>query len=159
MSQETISRNQRLILSNQYNLLSRLQPEKQDHYQRMAKIVSYGYVECYDELFSNINEKEFSKETSSFVYNVLSMYRALNFSNQQNCYDDRIEEVKLELPGFDAETEEDKLTYAVFLIIENKQFEELNPAYNPLPMTAKIYVAKVQKDAANLAEATIIFTL
>ena len=69
---------QRLILSNQYEILKKLNPEKADYYQRCQTIIEHGYCLQLLEL-----EKEFGhldEATCREVIDTLEMHHALQVS-------------------------------------------------------------------------------
>lgn len=69
---------QRLILSNQYEILKKLNPEKADYYQRCQTIIEHGY--CLQSLEL---EKEFGhldEATCREVIDTLEMHHALQVS-------------------------------------------------------------------------------
>ena len=70
---------QRLILSNQYEILQRLNPEKAAYYQRCQTIIERGYCLQLLEL-----EKEFGhldEATCHEVIDTLEMYHAMQVSS------------------------------------------------------------------------------
>ena len=80
---------QRLILSNQYEILSKLNPERADYYKKCQTIIERGYCLQMLEL-----EKEFghlSEETCREVLETLEMYHALKVSYENLPADERQE--------------------------------------------------------------------
>jgi uncharacterized protein YfbU (UPF0304 family) len=116
---------ERLLLMNQYRILSLLDQSNADHYDKLRDALENGYVASYqDDLFAGILEG-LSVEQSAFVVEVMSMYDAL-----QRCYDaldDKtgIEEERTKFPGFDSDFELAQLGYARFVVEREGRFSQL----------------------------------
>ena len=119
---------ERLLLMNQYRILSLLDQSNQDHYDKLREELENGYVASYqDDLFAGIRDG-LSVEQSAFVVEVMSMYEAL-----QRCYDalddkQGIEEERTKFPGFDSDFELAHLGYARFVVEREGRFSALKPA-------------------------------
>ncbi|CAM2972662.1 YfbU family protein [Vibrio rarus] len=106
---------QRLILSNQYYLMSKLSPENQDKYERLQVIVERGYGLQMREL-----DKDFgaiSEDGCREVIDIMEMYHAmqesfniLNVSEQGN-----VDKRRLSFLGFDIASEANIVNYVRFL--------------------------------------------
>lgn len=124
---------QRLILSNQYQLMSQLDPQNTDKYARLKVIVERGYKLQLRELDKDFGE--ISEETCREVIDIMEMYHALNESysmltpNEQEDIDSR----RLQFWGFDAATESSLMHYVRFLT-ENEglypQFDKAQHHFN-----------------------------
>jgi uncharacterized protein len=119
---------ERLLLMNQYRILSLLDQRNQDHYDKLRDELENGYVASYqDDLFAGIRDG-LSVEQSAFVLEVMSMYEAL-----QRCYDalddkQGIEEERTKFPGFDSDFELAHLGYARFVVEREGRFSHLKPS-------------------------------
>ena len=119
---------ERLLLMNQYRILSLLDQSKADHYDKLRDELENGYVASYqDDLFAEILDG-LSVEQCAFVLEVMSMYEAL-----QRCYDaldDKtgIEEERTKFPGFDSDYELAHLGYARFVVEKEGRFSHLKPS-------------------------------
>ena len=116
---------ERLLLMNQYRILSLLDQSNADHYDKLRDALENGYVASYqDDLFAGVLDG-LSLEQSAFVVEVMSMYEAL-----QRCYDaldDKtgIEEERTKFPGFDSNYEPAHLGYARFVVEKEGRFSQL----------------------------------
>lgn len=138
---------ERLILSNQYEILSKLaenEYEKKD-YQTKREIFVQGYEYNYDdatEYFADL----MSKEDSEFVWNVLEMYRA--FQNAYTKDPENIDEKAISFQGFDGNSTTNYYSYCKFVIHEMDRYAEfkkidLNSHGNyPREDTLKIWVSR-----------------
>ena len=105
---------QRLILSNQYEILMRLNPERADYYRRCQTIIERGYCLQMLEL-----EKEFGhldETTCREVIDTLEMYHALHVSWTNLKDAEGIDERRVTFLGFDAATEARFLGYVRFMV-------------------------------------------
>ncbi|MCE0492846.1 YfbU family protein [Vibrio salinus] len=107
---------QRLILSNQYYLMSQLDPENSCKYKRLQTIVERGY---------ELNMKELSKhfgclhkEDCNEVIDILEMYHAMqeSYKNLSAEQQTDVDERRLHFLGFDLSTEAELVHYVRFLI-------------------------------------------
>ncbi|MEJ2762780.1 YfbU family protein [Photobacterium sp. MCCC 1A19761] len=132
---------QRLILSNQYNLMAQMDPENAAKYRRLQTIVERGYGLQMREL-----DKDFgclSDEECRLVIDYMEMHHALQESykmldeGKQADVDPR----RLQFLGFDAATEAQLVHYVRFLTAEEglyPQFEKAEHNFNSqVPMKDK----------------------
>jgi uncharacterized protein len=116
---------ERLLLMNQYRILSQVDQSNAGHYDKLRDALENGYVASYqDDLFAGMLDG-LSVEQSAFVVEVMSMYDAL-----QRCYDaldDKtgIEEERTKFPGFDSDYELAHLGYARFVVEREGRFSQL----------------------------------
>jgi uncharacterized protein YfbU (UPF0304 family) len=107
-----LTKEQRLILYNQYLILSKLDPEQADNWEQKAEIVSSGYTRLYeDELAKGIGP-EVSKPVCEEVAEVLEMYRGLHAA------------AGVTFEGFDGNNETEHYAYAQFMIQELGRWAE-----------------------------------
>jgi uncharacterized protein len=116
---------QRLILSNQYEILSKLNPEKADYYFRCKTIVEHGYCLQMLEL-----EKEFghlSEETCREVIDTLEMHHAMKVSYENLSEEDRsqIAQSRIEFIGYARGYERELADYVCYLLDVEKRFPDL----------------------------------
>lgn len=117
---------QRMILSNQYEIMSKLNPENAAYYQRCKTIVERGY--CLEMLEL---EKEFghlTAETCQEVIDTLEMHHALKVSYENLPESDRAEvaATRIDFIGYARAYERQLADYACFLLDSEKRFPELN---------------------------------
>ena len=132
---------QRLILSNQYYLMSQMDPENSAKYQRLQTIVERGYELQMREL-----NKEFGCLTEAEcreIIDIMEMYHAMQESNKMLEEDERKEVVqrRLQFLGFDIASEAQIVHYVRFLVDSEglyPQFDKADHHFNSqMPMLDK----------------------
>ncbi|MCK6262821.1 YfbU family protein [Vibrio sp. ZSDE26] len=132
---------QRLILSNQYYLMSQMDPENSAKYQRFQTIVERGYALQMQELnkdFGCIEEAECRQ-----IVDILEMYHAMQESNKMLKDDEQkeVDQRRLQFLGFDIASESQLVNYVRFLIDSEglyPQFEKGDHHFNSqMPMLDK----------------------
>jgi len=132
---------QRLILSNQYYLMSQMNPENAAKYQRLQTIVERGYELQMLELnkeFGCITENECRE-----IINIMEMYHAMQESNNMLSDDERskVDQRRLNFLGFDIASESQLVHYVRFLIDSEglyPQFDKGDHHFNAqMPMLEK----------------------
>lgn len=132
---------QRLILSNQYYLMSRLNPESSNKYKRLQTIVERGYALQMREL-----DKEFGKiseEECREAINIMEMYHAMQESYKMLKVEDQknVDARRLEFLGFDIASEHQLVNYVRFLVDSEglyPQFDKGDHHFNAqMPMLDK----------------------
>jgi uncharacterized protein YfbU (UPF0304 family) len=116
---------ERLLLMNQYRILSLLDQSNADHYNKLRDALENGYVASYrDDLFAGIRDG-LSVEQCAFVLEVMNMYDALQRS--YDALDDKqgIEEERTKFPGFESDYEIAHLGYARFVVEREGRFSHL----------------------------------
>lgn len=120
---------QRLLLANQFELLSKMDKENKHDYEKKVEILKEGYEIHYDEFIWDELCDQLPKEDSQFVLDVLNMYRDINFSisNLDSNDQEKIESNNIFFQGFDYnDPKEAKLAfYAKFFIKKLNRFPEL----------------------------------
>lgn len=132
---------QRLILSNQYTIMSLLSPENADKFRRLRTIVECGYTLQMRELEKDFGE--ISEEMCRQVIDIMEMHHALqesfNISDSRQC--DDLDARRLQFWGFDAATEASLMHYVRFLTHNEglyPQFEKAQHHFNSqTPMQEK----------------------
>ncbi|MGO2341640.1 YfbU family protein [Vibrio litoralis] len=106
---------QRLILSNQYNLMAQLEPNNAEKYKRLQTIVERGYGLQMRELDKNFGRME--EETCREIIDIMEMYHAMQESNNMLSDEDKanVDQRRLQFLGFDIATEHQAVNYVRFL--------------------------------------------
>ena len=132
---------QRLILSNQYYLMSQMDPENSAKYQRLQTIVERGYELQMRELnkeFGCLTEVECRE-----IIDIMEMYHAMQESNKMLAEDERKEgdQRRLQFLGFDIASEAQIVHYVRFLGDSEglySQFDKADHHFNSqMPMLDK----------------------
>ncbi|KPL94260.1 MULTISPECIES: YfbU family protein [Vibrio] len=132
---------QRLILSNQYYLMSQMDPENSAKYQRLQTIVERGYELQMREL-----NKEFGCLTEAEcreVIDIMEMYHAMQESNKMLAEQERaeVDQRRLQFLGFDIASEAQSVHYVRFLVDSEglyPQFDKADHHFNSqMPMLEK----------------------
>lgn len=132
---------QRLILSNQYQLMTKLDPDNAKKYHRLQTIVERGYslqIRELDKDFGDIPENVCRQ-----VIDFMEMYHALQESFRMLKPDDQklVDQRRLQFWGFDAATEATLMHYVRFLTAEEglyPQFDRGEHDFNSqVPMQEK----------------------
>lgn len=132
---------QRLILSNQYYLMSQMDPENSAKYQRLQTIVERGYELQMREL-----NKEFGCLTEAEcreIIDIMEMYHAMQESNKMLADQERaeVDQRRLQFLGFDIASEAQVVHYVRFLVDSEglyPQFDKADHHFNSqMPMLEK----------------------
>ncbi|MBE8604909.1 YfbU family protein [Vibrio sp. OPT10] len=132
---------QRLILSNQYYLMSQMNPENSAKYQRLQTIVERGYELQMREL-----NKEFGCLTEAEcreIIDIMEMYHAMQESNKMLAEQERaeVDQRRLQFLGFDIASEAQIVHYVRFLVDSEglyPQFDKADHHFNSqMPMLEK----------------------
>ncbi|GAB7219814.1 YfbU family protein [Vibrio comitans] len=132
---------QRLILSNQYYLMSKLSPENKDKYERLQTIVERGYglqMRELDKDFGAISESECRE-----VIDIMEMYHAMqeSFNMLATAEQANVDKRRLMFLGFDIATEASIVNYVRFLTESEglyPQFDKADHHFNSqMPMLDK----------------------
>lgn len=113
-----LTKTERLILANQFKILSLLDKDEKEHYERMEEIILKGYEALYDEMTMSLSEGV-STEESEFVYDVLDMHlaiRAVAEAEGVDIYADG--NSALNMRGFDGNNEFELLAFAQYIARE-----------------------------------------
>ncbi|QYR20789.1 YfbU family protein [Paenibacillus sp. sptzw28] len=159
-----LSKKERLMLYNQYEILERLNPQDAETYRTFRTILSNGYEAHYGDLVESFYA-EMSKEASDLVVDVLDMYSCLH--NSYAALEDKsgIEEWQIDFPGFDGNNEISELGYTRFFLHDLDRFSELqrdgHAQYNShsrmkTKYRAMLEVWRAKEERYNLSKADII---
>ncbi|WP_413110631.1 YfbU family protein [Thaumasiovibrio sp. DFM-14] len=124
---------QRLILSNQYYLMSKLTPEQAAKYRRLQLIVERGYGLQMRELDKDFGE--LSEEKCRTIIDFMEMHHAMQESYKMLSDKDQhhVDLRRLQFLGFDAATEAQLMHYVRFLTEEEglyPQFDKSEHHFN-----------------------------
>ncbi|KAA8997009.1 YfbU family protein [Affinibrenneria salicis] len=122
---------QRLILSNQYKMMTMLDPDNAERYRRLQTIVERGYGLQMRELDHEFGE--LSEEVCRDIINIMEMYHALQVSWDNLKDKPDIDQRRLVFLGFDAATEARYLGFVRFMVhIEGRytQFDAGTHGFN-----------------------------
>ncbi|MBD1556534.1 YfbU family protein [Vibrio sp. S9_S30] len=132
---------QRLILSNQYYLMSQMDPQNAKKYQRLQTIVERGYELQMLELnkdYGCLNETQCRE-----ILDIMEMYHAMQESNKMLDHDERenVDQRRLNFLGFDIASEAQLVHYVRFLVDSEglyTQFDKGDHHFNAqMPMLEK----------------------
>lgn len=112
----SLTRHERLVLSNQYRILALLAPkDDRDHWNRCREIVDRGYEHDYRHLGDQIDDDVMSIEESREVLDILAMFEALGRSGKHVSSGlTESERRQLKFHGFDGNAEAKQLAYVRF---------------------------------------------
>ncbi len=132
---------QRLILSNQYNLMAQMDPANATKYQRLQTIVERGYELQMREL-----NKDFGclvEDECREIIDIMEMYHAMQESNKMLAEEEQlqVDQRRLTFLGFDIATEAQYVNYVRFLVDSEglyPQFDKGDHHFNSqMPMLEK----------------------
>lgn len=116
---------QRLILSNQYKLMTLMDPENAERYQRLQTIVERGYGLQMRELDSEFGALK--EETCRTIIDIMEMFHALQVSWTNLKDNQSIGELRVIFLGFDAARESEFLNYVRFLVTTENRYPHFTP--------------------------------
>lgn len=124
----TFGLKERLILANQYEILSKISEDKSDasYFENLAEIFRSGYTRNYEEAFRGFEENELSQEDCKFVVDVLNLYRELykTWEELEEVHE-ILEEDDVLFQGFDGNEEDQYYAYCKFLVEDQGLWGEL----------------------------------
>ncbi|CAG9423375.1 YfbU family protein [Providencia alcalifaciens] len=105
---------ERLILSNQYKMMTMLDPDNAERYRRLQTIIERGFGLQMRELDRDFGE--LSEQTCRTVIDVMEMYHALqvSYGNMEDKHG--VDGRRVQFLGFDAATEARYLSYVRFMV-------------------------------------------
>jgi uncharacterized protein len=118
---------ERRLLANQYQILSLLDQNNADHYEKMQEALEKGYESYYhDEIFGWIFDG-LAESESTLVIDAMDMYFAIQ--RAYDALDDKAEteEWRTKFPGFDGNHETAYMGYARFVVEKEGRFRFLKP--------------------------------
>ena len=118
-----LSKLERLILINQYRILSELRPNESDKYNELIEILENGFTIFYSEIGNWIND-DIPEEEGKLVLDILSLYRIIDDYIRANPKHSFQDHSWIYFRGFDGNHETSYMGFAQFLIIEQHKFSE-----------------------------------
>lgn len=111
---------QRLILSNQYKMMTLLDPDNSERYRRLQTIVERGYGLQMRELDRDFGA--LSEDVCRTIIDIMEMHHAMqvSWSNLKDRQD--IDERRLAFLGFDVATEARYLGYVRFMVFTEGRY-------------------------------------
>ena len=105
---------ERLILSNQYKMMTMLDPDNAERYRRLQTIIERGFGLQMRELDRDFSE--LSEQTCRTVIEIMEMYHALqvSYGNMEDKHG--VDARRVQFLGFDAATEARSLSYVRFMV-------------------------------------------
>jgi len=113
----------RLVLSNQYRILEKVDPDNAETYARNREIVESGYEISYDWIADHIESEPMKEEACREVFDILDMYRRLRSSYDKLADKSGIDANDVDFPGFDGNNEPGYLAFGEFLNKQGKYTE------------------------------------
>jgi uncharacterized protein YfbU (UPF0304 family) len=148
---------ERRILINQSRILAALYPLETTEFERTIEILSEGYHEDWPDIVFKGLKVPLLKEEMNFVYQVLDMYDWLQKSYYSLTLEEKLQlkEQVLVFPGFDAEREEQHLSYARFLLenFDRFSFTEVVKPLNAARPMREVYQEMLNELPASSGEA------
>jgi uncharacterized protein len=123
-----LSKLDRLMLINQYTILEKLDPDDETHKYNKDVLIN-GYTHEYDELVEWIHD-EVPEEASKEVWDILQMYRSINFSYMSLEDKGELSKDDVRFEGFDGNNETSYMAYARFVIHQMDRYDELKNEHN-----------------------------
>ena len=118
-----LDKKDRLILINQYKILTILNPDESVRYSGYIRTLEQGFELNYDTMAGWITDG-MKQEECGEVVDILEMYRCLNTSFLKLKDKVGINKKHLDFPGFDANEEEKELAYVEYLLYTLNKFKE-----------------------------------
>jgi len=120
-----LSKKYRLMLINQYRILSILNPDGANSYNIRIKMLEEGYSLHYDEMVDWISDG-MTREECQEVIDILEMYRCLWHSFKKLRDKKGLKKKDVRFPGFDAKDEEKQLNYAEYVMYSLNRYKEFH---------------------------------
>lgn len=126
---------ERLILANQYKILSNIDTKFADNYDSQLKIVEGGFEGLYPTLFEHISKTNHDKSIVDETYAILEMYRNIEPGISNSKVPGA---VKLKFQGFDANNDDHYLIMSILTGDSSyslEMYRKLLPKYKSLNIT------------------------
>ncbi len=125
-----LSKAERQLLVNQCEILKRLEPGSERHYDEIIEILYSGYELFYDQAVAV--DDAMPADDSRFVLDVLSMYRVLEAFYRDNPETPALQKYNARYRGFDGNNETKFYAFSEFLIDTQGKFSEQkdNPEFS-----------------------------
>lgn len=127
---------QRLILSNQYKMMTMLDPANAERYRRLQTIIERGYGLQMRELDREFGELK--EETCRTIIDIMEMYHALHVSWSNLQDQQSIDERRVTFLGFDAATEARYLGYVRFMVNVEGRYTHFDAGFRVALLLSKV---------------------
>ncbi len=115
---EKLTLTERWILSNQYRILSHLDPGSSQHYNDAVEVIERGYELEYGNFTQQIakDQEVMTEDRCRFLFDVLETFDRLEWTYQT--LDDKtgVDPQRMKFLGFDGNTEGDYMAYADYIL-------------------------------------------
>lgn len=118
-----LSKKDRVLLINQYQLLAALYKEEEAHYRELIGILENGYEIFYSMIDEWISDDMPTSE-GRFVLNILDLYRAIEDLKRSSKSQELADHYYAFFRGFDGNNETEYMGFCRFLIDEQGKFQE-----------------------------------
>lgn len=137
-----LTKKDRLILINQYQILKRLDPDSAKQYEQAIEILTNGYTLLYSRLGAGLTDSELCADKAQLVMDIIGACQAIEAYKSANPDDKEVSgHAWAKFRGFDANTEAEYLGYARFLLQGNCPASEA-PTVAKYRMIASIWAAQ-----------------
>ncbi len=125
-----LSTAERAILINQNRMLSKLDPDNADLYEKRAEILESGYSILYSEAVGSLSDSQ-PVEIGDETFEILSMFRVINNTLAGITPEQRalLNIPEITFDGFDMNDREGHYHFADFLINQDDRYQELSEMY------------------------------
>lgn len=120
-----LSITERVILSNQFLILEKLDPDQAETYAANHKALKGGYSLHYEWMIDGF-EKELSADECEEVLEIMRMYSILKLSFDQLEDKNEINKERITFQGFDQNNERRRMFYVRYILRDLGRYEELN---------------------------------
>jgi uncharacterized protein YfbU (UPF0304 family) len=122
-----LSKKDRVILINQYHILSLLDPENSSNYEEIIEILQRGYTIFYSKVDEWVSD-DMSVDDGHFVHQILNIYRQIEGYKQKHPDDKEVNEHLFSVfSGFDGNEESRFYSFTRFVIERQDRFAEQKP--------------------------------
>ncbi len=139
---------QRLILSNQYKMMTMLDPDNAERYRRLQTVIERGFGLQMRELDSDFGE--LPEETCRTVINIMEMHHAMQVSWTNLKDTQGLDRRRIDFLGFDAATESRYLSYVRFMVNTEGRYADFDAGTHGFNSQTKMW-DKYQRMLASLA--------
>jgi uncharacterized protein len=119
-----ISKAQRLILSNQYNILRTIEPNNSDYYKSLIKCLEDGYLQLFDPI--SVMSAPLDNSIYDDVFNILDMFRSMRIAFDRLADKSGIDQNGLIFRGFDGNYESSYYGLTAYLFDVQNKYEDLH---------------------------------
>lgn len=125
----TLTLTERLIISQQLQILEKLYPDNQHSFYIQRKAIEDGYELHYSDLTEVFSEGLDSSDCAE-VLEILSMYRGIIYSYKNLSNNSNVDAKHICFPGFDGNHETSRMAYVRYFINDLERFEEIKELNN-----------------------------